>query len=472
MQRVIALVGRPNVGKSTLFNRLTRTRNALVSDFPGLTRDRQYGIGRVGDRPYIVVDTGGLSGETDGVDVFMEQQVLVALEEASAIFFLVDGRDGLVPHDQVIAEKVRALNKPVFLLVNKTEGMPAATVQAEFYAIGLGDPIPISSAHGDNITWLMNEVLDSLPGEDQGLSLDSLAPGIRIAVVGRPNVGKSTLINRLVGEERVIAFDMPGTTRDSIFVPFERDGQQFTLIDTAGIRRRARVNDMIEKFSVIKALQAMEAAHVVIAVLDGSEGITDQDLHLIGMAVESGRGLVLAINKWDGLSSDQREDVKRQIDLRLPFVSYAEHHFISALHGSGVGLLLGMVKQVYQAATKQLSTPALTRVLQEALLAHQPPLVKGRRVKMRYAHTGGHNPPIIVIHGNQLDDMPAAYTRFLEQRFRKAFELYGTPIRIEYKTGDNPYADKKNLLTERQIQRKKRMIGFIKQQEKRKKKKR
>lgn len=469
MQRVIALVGRPNVGKSTLFNRLTRTRNALVSDFPGLTRDRQYGIGRIGGRPYIVVDTGGLSGETDGVDVFMEQQVQMALDEASAIFFLVDGRDGLVPHDQVIAEKVRALNKPVFLLVNKSEGMPTASAQAEFYSLGLGDPIPISSAHGDNITVLMSDVLDDLPGDDSHLSLDTLAPGIRIAVVGRPNVGKSTLINRLVGEDRVIAYDMPGTTRDSIFVPFERDEQQYTLIDTAGIRRRARVNDMIEKFSVIKALQAMEAAHVVICVLDGSEGITDQDLHLVGMALESGRGLVLAINKWDGLSQDQRNDVKRQIDIRLQFASYAEHHFISALHGSGVGLLLGMVKQVYQAATKQLSTPALTRVLQEAQMAHQPPLVKGRRIKMRYAHTGGHNPPIIVVHGNQLEDVPAAYTRFLEQRFRRAFDLFGTPIRIEYKTNENPYAENKNVLSERQIQRKKRLVSFIKKQEKRKK---
>jgi GTP-binding protein len=472
MQRVIALVGRPNVGKSTLFNRLTRTRNALVSDFPGLTRDRQYGIGRVGERPYIVVDTGGLSGDTDGVEVFMQQQVQLALEEASAVFFLVDGRDGLVPHDQVIAEKVRALNKPVFLLVNKAEGLSHATVSADFYALGLGEPIAISSAHGENVTSLMDDVLDSLGvSDEEEASLKTLAPGIRIAVVGRPNVGKSTLMNRMVGEERVIAFDMPGTTRDSIFVPFERDDQQYTLIDTAGIRRRARVNDMIEKFSVIKAIQAMESAHVVIVMLDGSEGITDQDLHLVGMALDSGRGLVLAVNKWDGLSKDQREDIKRQIDLRLSFVSYAEHHFISALHGTGVGLLLGMVKQVYTAATRTLPTPALTRVLQESLLVHQPPLVRGRRVKMRYAHTGGHNPPIIVVHGNQLDDMPAAYTRFLEQRFRKAFDLFGTPVRIEYKTSENPFADKKNELSDRQIKRKKRLISFAKHSDKQKKRK-
>lgn len=470
MQRVVALVGRPNVGKSTLFNRLTRSRNALVSDFPGLTRDRQYGLGRLGDEPYIVVDTGGLSGETDGVDVFMQQQVQMALEEASVVFFLVDARDGLVPHDEVIAAKVRALNKPVYLLVNKSEGLLESRAQNEFFSLGLGKPIPISSAHGDNIQALMQSTFETLRQQDEGVesSVTTLAPGIRIAVVGRPNVGKSTLINRMVGEERVIAYDMPGTTRDSIFVPFERDGQQYTLIDTAGIRRRARVNDMIEKFSVIKALQAMEAAHVVIVMLDGSEGITDQDLHLVGMALEAGRGLILAINKWDGLTKDQRDHVKSQIDLRLQFASYAEHHFISALHGTGVGLLLGMVKQVYAAATRQLSTPALTRELQEAQLVHQPPLVRGRRVKMRYAHTGGHNPPIIVIHGNQLDDMPAAYTRYLEQRFRKAFDLYGTPVRIEYKTSENPYEDKPNKLSERQIKRKKRLVKFVKKAEKRK----
>lgn len=471
MHRVIALVGRPNVGKSTLFNRLTKTRNALVSDFPGLTRDRQYGIGKVGNRPYIVVDTGGLSGETDGVDVFMERQVMIALEEASAVFFIVDAREGITPHDEVIAQRVRALNKPVYVLVNKAEGLPEETVRADFFSLGLGSPIPISAAHGDNIYLLMGEALDSLGTDDidQMLSLDTLAPGIRIAVVGRPNVGKSTLINRLVGEDRVIAYDMPGTTRDSIFVPFEKEGQQFTLIDTAGIRRRSRVNETVEKFSVIKAMQAMEAAHVVVVMFDGSEGITDQDLHLIGMALDSGRALVLAINKWDGLDSDQRADVKRQIDLRLQFVSYAEHHFISALHGSGVGLLLGMVKQVYAAATRVLPTPALTRVLQEALFDHQPPLVRGRRLKMRYAHTGGHNPPIIIIHGNQLEDVPAAYTRYLEQRFRKAFKLQGTPVRIEYKTSENPYADKVNQLTPRQVARKKRLVSHIKKQEKRKK---
>lgn len=471
MQRVIALVGRPNVGKSTLFNRLTRTRNALVSDFPGLTRDRQYGIGRVGERPYIVVDTGGLSGETEGVDVFMQQQVQAALEDASAIFFLVDGREGLTPMDEVIAANIRPLGKPVYVLVNKAEGMPHAGVQADFFRLGLGEPVPVSAAHGDNVTLLMSDVLDALGAADdeEKLSLDTLAPGIRIAVVGRPNVGKSTLINRMVGEERVIAYDMPGTTRDSIYVPFERDGNQFTLIDTAGIRRRARVDNVIEKFSVIKAMQAMDEAHVVIAVLDGSEGITDQDLHLIGMALDSGRALVLAVNKWDGLTSDQREDVKRQIDIRLQFVSYAQHHFISALHGSGVGLLLGMVRQVYDAAMRPLPTPALTRVLQDALMAHQPPLVKGRRMKMRYAHAGGHNPPIIVVHGNQLEEVPSAYTRYLEQKFRKAFDLYGTPVRIEYKTGVNPYADQKNELTPRQIQRKKRLVSFIKKQEKRKK---
>jgi GTP-binding protein len=473
MQRVIALVGRPNVGKSTLFNRLTRTRNALVSDFPGLTRDRQYGIGKVGNEPYIVVDTGGLSGETDGIDVFMQQQVQMALEESSVIFFLVDAREGITPHDEVIAQKIRQLNKPVFVLVNKSEGLNIDTVKADFFVLGLGEPIPVSAAHGENVSLLMNEAFEALGQQDvvDEMTLDNLAPGIRIAVVGRPNVGKSTLINRLVGEERVIAYDMPGTTRDSIFVPFERDEQQYTLIDTAGIRRRARVNDMIEKFSVIKAMQAMQAAHVVIVMFDGSEGITDQDLHLIGMALDSGRGLVLAINKWDGLTKDQRADVVRQIDLRLQFVSYAEHHFISALHGSGVGLLFGMVRKVYEAATRVMPTPALTKVLQEAQLVHQPPLVKGRRLKMRYAHTGGHNPPIIIIHGNQLEDVPVAYTRFLEQRFRKAFDLHGTPVRIEYKTSENPYAGRVNELTPRQIQRKKRLVSHVKKEERRNRRK-
>lgn len=348
--------------------------------------------------------------------------------------------------------------------------MAQTYAHSEFFRLGLGEPIPVSSAHGENIHALMESTFDTLRKAEGDVesSVTTLAPGIRIAVVGRPNVGKSTLINRMVGEERVIAYDMPGTTRDSIFVPFERDEQQYTLIDTAGIRRRARVNDMIEKFSVIKALQAMEASHVVIVMLDGSEGITDQDLHLVGMALESGRGLILAINKWDGLTKDQRDHVKNQIDLRLQFAAYAEHHFISALHGTGVGLLLGMVKQVYAAATRQLSTPALTRELQEAQLVHQPPLIRGRRVKMRYAHTGGHNPPIIVIHGNQLDDMPAAYTRYLEQRFRKAFDLYGTPVRIEYKTNENPYEGIKNKLTEHQIKRKKRLMNFVKKAEKRK----
>lgn len=473
MQRVIALVGRPNVGKSTLFNRLTRTRNALVSDFPGLTRDRQYGIGKVGNEPYIVVDTGGLSGETDGIDVFMQQQVQMALEESSVIFFLVDAREGITPHDEVIAQKIRQLNKPVFVLVNKSEGLNIDTVKADFFVLGLGEPIPVSAAHGENVMLLMHEAFEALGQQDvvDDMTLDNLAPGIRIAVVGRPNVGKSTLINRLVGEERVIAYDMPGTTRDSIFVPFERDAQQYTLIDTAGIRRRARVNDMIEKFSVIKAMQAMQAAHVVIVMFDGSEGITDQDLHLIGMALDSGRGLVLAINKWDGLSKDQRADVVRQIDLRLQFVSYAEHHFISALHGSGVGLLFGMVRKVYEAATRIMPTPALTKVLQESQLVHQPPLVKGRRLKMRYAHTGGHNPPIIIIHGNQLEDVPVAYTRFLEQRFRKAFDLHGTPVRIEYKTSENPYAGRVNELTPRQIQRKKRLVSHVKKEERRNRRK-
>ncbi|MDG6778442.1 ribosome biogenesis GTPase Der [Thiomicrorhabdus sp. zzn3] len=447
---VIALVGRPNVGKSTLFNRLTRTRDAIVADYPGLTRDRQYGTGRVGHSDYIVVDTGGLSGETEGVDPLMAGQVEAALEEADAVLFLVDGRQGLTHGDEVIANYVRQFDKTVQLLVNKTEGYDQEMAKSEFYQLGLGEPMAISSAHGDNVAQCINHVLDQIPEKEAAsdLELDD-HPGIRVAVIGRPNVGKSTLINRMIGEQRVVAFDMPGTTRDSIYVPFERDGQEYTLIDTAGVRRRKNISEKIEKFSIVKAIEAMEDSHVVILVVDGSEGLTDQDLTLLGLAIESGRGLVLAINKWDNLDSDQRQKVRHELSYRLQFVEYAKQHLISALHGTGVGDLFKTVNAVYQAAMKRVSTADLNRVLEQAVLEHQPPLIGGRRVKLRYAHLGGLNPPRVIIHGTQVDKLPQAYTKYLINVFRKAFKWVGTPVTVEYKVTSNPFEGRKNKMAHR-----------------------
>lgn len=448
---VIALVGRPNVGKSTLFNRLTRTRDAIVADYPGLTRDRQYGTGRMGDFPYIVVDTGGLSGEQEGVDPLMAGQVKSAIEESDAILFLVDGRAGLLPADESIASYIRQFDKPVYLLVNKAEGHEYQLISAEFYQMGLGQPFVISSAHGDNVKETIDSVLQDIEyvGEEEAeFELDE-QPGIRVAVIGRPNVGKSTLINRMIGEERVVAFDMPGTTRDSIFVPFERDGQEYTLIDTAGVRRRKNIKEKIEKFSIVKAIEAMESSNIVVLVIDGSEGITDQDLTLLGLALESGRGLVLAVNKWDNLTEDQRKKIKHEIEYRLPFVDYAKKHLISALHGSGVGDLFKTIKAVYNAVMKKVSTSDLNRVLEQAVLDHQPPLIGGRRVKLRYAHLGGLNPPRVIVHGTQVDKLPQAYTKYLMNVFRKAFKWVGTPVFIEYKVTTNPFENRKNTMTHR-----------------------
>ncbi|MBF6058806.1 ribosome biogenesis GTPase Der [Thiomicrorhabdus heinhorstiae] len=442
---VIALVGRPNVGKSTLFNRLTRSRDAIVADYPGLTRDRQYGTGRVGSIPYIVVDTGGLSGEIEGVDPLMAGQVRVALEEADAILFLVDGRQGLIPADEVIANYIRLFDKPVQVLVNKAEGYDHALANSEFFQLGLGDPIAISSAHGDNVAYAVDKVLSELSEKEEQDEFDADEhPGIRVAVIGRPNVGKSTLINRMIGEERVVAFDMPGTTRDSIFVPFKRGEQEYTLIDTAGVRRRKNIKEKIEKFSIVKAIEAMEESHVVILLIDGSEGLTDQDLTLLGLAIESGRGLVLAVNKWDNLSSDQRQWVKNELSYRLQFADYAKQHLISALHGTGVGDLFKTIQAVHSAAFKRVSTSDLNRVLEQAVLEHQPPLIAGRRVKLRYAHLGGLNPPRVIIHGNQVDKLPQAYTKYLINVFRKAFKWVGTPVSVEFKASENPFEGRKN----------------------------
>lgn len=447
MKPVIALVGRPNVGKSTLFNRLTKTRDALVADMPGVTRDRQYGDGAVGDRPYIVIDTGGLSGEDEGIETLMQSQVYQAMQEANIILFLVDGRGGITGHDQTIAQRLRQLGKEIIILVNKAEGMNEDVVEAEFHALGLGQPYAVSASHGDGIAPLMEELLAEIPIEDDESEEDDdksyensyKKNGIKLAIVGRPNVGKSTLINRLMGEERVVAFDMPGTTRDSIFIPFERDGKRYTFIDTAGVRRRSRVKETIEKFSIIKALQAIESANVVVLMLDAHEGLTDQDLHLLSYVIDTGRALIIAINKWDGMTKDAREFVKEQLERRLPFLDYAKYHYISALHGSGVGLLYDSVDKAYESAMKRHLPATLTRLLEEAVQMHQPPLARGRRIKLRYAHQGGQNPPIIVIHGSQTEHIPESYKRYLMNSFRKWLKLEATPIRLEFKNSSNPY---------------------------------
>ncbi|HEV7164254.1 MAG TPA: ribosome biogenesis GTPase Der [Gammaproteobacteria bacterium] len=460
MLPVIALIGRPNVGKSTLFNFLTRTRDALVADVPGLTRDRKYGFGKVGPRPYVVVDTGGLDGDEEGIKGPMAKQSLKAVSESDAAVFLVDGRAGLTDADKAVAMQLRRMGKTIYVAVNKTEGMRAELVTAEFHALGLGEPHAIASAHGDGVAAFIEAVLEPMP-PDTDMPADD-GSRIHVAVIGRPNVGKSTLINRLLGEERMVTYDKPGTTRDSVFVPFERDGRDYTLIDTAGVRRKSRVDNMIEKFSIVKTLQAIDKAEVVIAVLDASEGITEQDASLLGLAVERGRALVLAVNKWDGLDGDQRAHVRRTLDLKLPFLDFARLHFISALHGTGVGDVMVSVNKAYRAAMREMGTSELTRVMEAAIVQHQPPMVAGRRIRLRYAHQGGSNPPVIVIHGNQTDRVPDAYKRYLMGVFREAFELQGTPVRIELRTSDNPYdKDRKKTTTPKQamVQKRERRLG-------------
>ncbi|TQV85727.1 ribosome biogenesis GTPase Der [Exilibacterium tricleocarpae] len=481
MVPVIALVGRPNVGKSTLFNCLTRSRDALVANYAGLTRDRKYGEADIAGRRCIVIDTGGISGDETGIDTIMAGQSLQAIDEADSVLFMVDCRDGLTPADAMIAKHLRVTGKRTYLVANKIDGLNHDLAVAPFYELGLGDIYATTATHGRGVKTLMQAVLDgcepqatagvaensedersenkTAAGED---TAEEIAGGIKIAIAGRPNVGKSTLVNRLLGEERVVVYDLPGTTRDSIYINYERQGKAYTLIDTAGVRRRKNIKLTVEKFSIVKTLQAIDDANVVILLLDASEGLVDQDLHLMGHVIDAGRALVVALNKWDGLEDDHKSYLKKELERRLRFVDFADIHFISALHGTGVGHLYQSVERAYHSATDKLTTNHLTRILQDAVGDHPPPLVHGHRIKLRYAHPGGHNPPIIVIHGNQTEAVPAHYRRYLEKTFRRALELHGTPIRIEFKTTENPFAGRKNKLTARQIAKKRRLMKHTK----------
>lgn len=479
MLPVVALVGRPNVGKSTLFNRLTNSRDALVADYPGLTRDRKYGQAKYDRLQFIVVDTGGISGDEQGIDAEMAEQSLLAIDEADVVLFLVDARAGLTPADIGIANYLRKSEKKVYLVANKVDGIDGDSETAEFYSIGLGDISQIAATHGRGVTQLLEKTLhplaDSFPDmhveektrndddDDAQAQLDKLLNlPIKLAIVGKPNVGKSTLTNRILGEERVVVFDMPGTTRDSIFIPMERDGREYILIDTAGVRKRKKVSDTVEKFSIIKTLQAIEEANVVLLCIDAREGISDQDLSLLGFVLNAGRSLVIAVNKWDGLNKDVKDEIKRELDRRLGFVDFARIHFISALHGTGVGHLFESVQEAYASATKRINTSMLTRIMEMAQDDHQPPMVRGRRVKMKYAHAGGYNPPVVVIHGNQVEDLPDAYKRYMMNYYRKSLQTMGTPIRIEFREGSNPFEGKVNKLTLSQERKRKRLMSHHK----------
>ena len=482
MVPVIALVGRPNVGKSTLFNRLTRTRDALVAEIAGLTRDRKYGEGKVGDDPFIVIDTAGISGEEEGIDAEMAAQSFQAIEEADIIFLMVDAQDGLLPADRQLADYLRRNEKEAYLVANKIDGRNPDLVLGDFFELGMGEPLPIAAAHNRGVTGLIEHVLDELKGdnspeeperektgyeeweeiygekaeEDVKNHHEELdVKGTRIAIVGRPNVGKSTLINRMLGEERVVVYDHAGTTRDSVYIPYERHGQDYTLIDTAGVRRRKNIKEAAEKFSIVKTLQAVQDSHVCILVMDARDGIVEQDLHMLSFILNAGRALVIAINKWDGMTHEDRENVKRELDRRLEFITYADIHFISALHGTNVGHLYESVDQAYQSATTKWSTSQLTRLLEDMVMNHQPPMVKGRRIKLRYAHQGGSNPPLLVIRGTQTDRLPEAYKRYLANTYRRILEIRGTPIRMEFRSGENPFAEKKEGPDLHEIRRRK-----------------
>jgi GTP-binding protein len=460
MLPAVALVGRPNVGKSTLFNRLTATRDALVADYPGLTRDRRYGVGRAADRKFIVIDTGGLTAADSGaMTALVAAQVELAIEEADAVVLVVDHRSGLTADDRLVAERLRSTGKPLAIAVNKAEGVASELAAAEFHALGLGAPVGISATHGQGVDALLEAALASFPVDTDDATVES-EQGPKVAVIGRPNVGKSTLINRLLGENRLITSPEPGTTRDSIHVPCERDGRKFVLVDTAGIRRRARVNEAVEKYSVVQSLQAIEDAGAIVAVLDARESVTDQDVHLVGLAAERGRALAIAVNKWDGMNGHERRLVEREVERKLDFAPYASVHYVSALHGSGIAELIKSALVAYRNAGVELATPRLNRVLEDALQVNPPPLVRGRQVRLRYAHQGGRYPPIIVVHGNQAQRLPDHYKRYLENAFREALRLKGTPVRVELRTGENPFGGRRNKLTPRQAKHRKRMLRF------------
>ena len=496
MVPVVALVGRPNVGKSTLFNRLTRSRDALVADFPGLTRDRKYGQAKVGEHDFIVIDTGGIDGSEEGVETKMAQQSLAAINEADVVLFMVDGRAGLTSADEAIAAHLRKIEKPAMLVVNKIDGIDADAASADFWQLGVDDMYQIAAAHGRGVTALIERALDPFfdnmlsagkEGEIEDLtefadqdeeSLDYSEEEaeeafkrlqdqpIKLAIIGRPNVGKSTLTNRILGDERVVVYDMPGTTRDSIYIPMERDGREYVLIDTAGVRRRGRINETVEKFSVVKTLKAVEDANVVLLVIDARENISDQDLSLLGFALNAGRSIVLAVNKWDGLDNEVKEHVKKELDRRLGFVDFARIHFISALHGTGVGHLFESVQEAYRSATTRVSTSVLTRIMKMATEDHQPPMVRGRRVKLKYAHAGGYNPPIIVIHGNMVRELPDSYKRYLMNYYRKSLDIMGTPIRILFQNSENPFEGRTSKMTLSQERARKRMVSAVKNRSK------
>lgn len=438
---VVVLVGRPNVGKSTLFNRLTGRRDALVADRPGVTRDRHYGYAVAGDRRFLVVDTGGLGVDDAAIDELARRQTEIALAEADAVLFLLDAGDGLTPADETIAGRLRRLDAPVYAVVNKAEGRDADTAAAEFHALGLGEPRPISARRGDRMAALVADVVAALP---EAPAADAGEPPLRMAVLGRPNAGKSTLVNRLLGEERMLALDEPGTTRDAVAVDFEFGGRAFTVVDTAGVRRRSRIEDPLEKFSVIKALQAAEAAEAVILMIDARVGVGAQDARLLGLIAERGRAAVVAVNKWDDLSREDRERIRLEAEVRLPFLDTYPLCYISAKHGAGLRELMDAALRARTAAAADLPTAELTRVLEKAVAAHAPPAVQGRRVKLRYAHQGGRFPPRIVIHGNRTERLNAEYKRYLMRRFREAFDLFGTPVELLFRTGDNPYHQGKN----------------------------
>ncbi|WP_163930448.1 ribosome biogenesis GTPase Der [Paraferrimonas sp. SM1919] len=477
---VVALVGRPNVGKSTLFNRLTRTRDALVADFPGLTRDRKYGQATLEENEYIVIDTGGIDGTEEGIETKMAEQSLAAIEEADVVLFLVDARAGLTVADEAIAQHLRVRDKNTFLVANKCDGIDADAACAEFWGLGLGDVVQIAAAHNRGVTKLLHSTLEpffeankvedpfaakeaeeveAMTDEEAQSEVERLRnQPVKLAIIGKPNVGKSTLTNRILGEDRVVVYDMPGTTRDSIYIPMTRDDKEYVLIDTAGIRRRGKVHETVEKFSVIKTLKAIEDANVVLLVVDAREGIADQDLSLLGYTLNAGRAVVLAVNKWDGLDNDVKDRIKTELDRRLGFIDFAKLHFISALHGTGVGHLFESVDEAYDSATQRVSTSMLTRILNMAQDDHQPPLVNGRRVKLKYAHAGGYNPPIVIIHGNQVQSLPDSYKRYLMNYYRRSLKVVGTPIKIQFSEGANPFEGKRENLSLAQQHKRRRQI--------------